>query len=130
MNIAFGELIGNFLGISPVANFAFIIELCRPICFHPVPSEHCTKSFCDKSGNYRFKDDWDCCHLIAEVLDPDGKVSRAQISNKLRQLGLKVAPRKKIRYGDEHEGEGQAVARVSDLHDSVDLEGSVLSRPL
>lgn len=78
----------------------------------------------------KFKDDWDCCRLIAEVLDPDGKVSRAQISNKLKQLGLKVAPRKKIRYGDEHEGEGQAVARVSDLHDSVDLEGSVLSRPL
>ncbi|KAM3729911.1 hypothetical protein ACB098_12G046900 [Castanea mollissima] len=77
----------------------------------------------------KFKDDRHCSRLIAEVLEPDGKVSPAQISNKLRQLGLKVAPRKKMRYDDDHDGDGKAVEIVSDLHNSDDMEGSLL-RPL
>ncbi|XP_050141072.1 uncharacterized protein LOC126617037 isoform X1 [Malus sylvestris] len=49
----------------------------------------------------KFKDDQNCSHLIAEALDRDGKVSSAQISNKLKQLGLKVARRKRIRKAQE-----------------------------
>uniref|UniRef100_A0A2N9IHE7 Reverse transcriptase zinc-binding domain-containing protein n=1 Tax=Fagus sylvatica TaxID=28930 RepID=A0A2N9IHE7_FAGSY len=71
----------------------------------------------------KFKDDRHCSRLIAEVLDPDGKVSPAQISNKLRQLGLKVAPRKKMRYVDKHEGDGKVAERVSNLHNSDDYGG-------
>ncbi|XP_059434637.1 uncharacterized protein LOC132167643 isoform X2 [Corylus avellana] len=78
----------------------------------------------------KFKDDRHCSRRIAEVLDSDGKVSPAQISNKLRQLGLRVAPRKKMRYVDEHEGEGKAAESVSNCHNSDDLEGSLLNRPL
>uniref|UniRef100_A0A7N2MHF7 Uncharacterized protein n=1 Tax=Quercus lobata TaxID=97700 RepID=A0A7N2MHF7_QUELO len=77
----------------------------------------------------KFKDDQHCSRLIAEVLEPDGKVSPAQISNKLRQLGLKVAQRKKMRYDDDHDGDGKAVEKVSNLHYSDDMEGSLL-RPL
>lgn len=87
------------------------------------------KSFLKKCGLFRFKDDRHCSRLIAEVLEPDGKVSPAQISNKLRQLGLKVAPRKKMRYDDDHDGDGKAVEKVSNLHNSDDMEGSLL-RPL
>ncbi|KAK2404509.1 timeless family protein [Trifolium repens] len=43
----------------------------------------------------KFKDDRNCSRRIAEVLDPDGKISPAQISNKLKKLGLTIAPRKK-----------------------------------
>ncbi|XP_062149653.1 uncharacterized protein LOC133858182 isoform X3 [Alnus glutinosa] len=78
----------------------------------------------------KFKDDQHCSCRIAEVLDPDGKVSPAQISNKLRQLGLKVAPRKKMRYVDEHEGEKKSAESISNCHNSDDLEGSLLNRPL
>lgn len=35
-----------------------------------------------------------CSRLIAEALDPDSKVSAVQVSNKLKQLGLKIAPKK------------------------------------
>jgi timeless len=44
---------------------------------------------------FRFKDDRNCSRRIAEVLDPDGKISPAQISNKLKKLGLTIASRKK-----------------------------------
>ncbi|KAK2457999.1 timeless family protein [Trifolium repens] len=43
----------------------------------------------------KFKDDRNCSRRIAEVLDPDGKISPAQISNKLKKLGLTIASRKK-----------------------------------
>ncbi|WJX20662.1 hypothetical protein P8452_10190 [Trifolium repens] len=43
----------------------------------------------------KFKDDRNCSRRIAEVLDPDGKISPAQISNNLKKLGLTIAPRKK-----------------------------------
>ncbi|KAF5451131.1 hypothetical protein F2P56_031424 [Juglans regia] len=75
----------------------------------------------------KFKDDQHCSHLIAKVIDPDGNVSPAQVSNKLRKLGLKVAPRKKMLYVDEHEGERKVVERP---HESDVLEGSSLSRTL
>lgn len=47
-------------------------------------------------NNLRYKDDRHCSRLIAEELDPDGKVSPVQVSNKLRRLGLRV-PRQKRR---------------------------------
>ncbi|XP_042980832.1 protein timeless homolog [Carya illinoinensis] len=75
----------------------------------------------------KFKDDQHCSRLIAEVIDPDGDVSPAQVSNKLRKLGLKVAPRKKMLYVDEHDRERKVVERP---HESDVLEGSSLSRTL
>ncbi|KAK1286793.1 hypothetical protein QJS10_CPA03g00256 [Acorus calamus] len=48
----------------------------------------------------RYKDDWKCSRLIAEALDPDGKVSPVQVSCKLKQLGLSVASRKKRLRGN------------------------------
>ncbi|CAA7024796.1 unnamed protein product [Microthlaspi erraticum] len=45
-----------------------------------------------------FKDDKDCSRLIAETLDPDGGISAAQVTNKLKQLGLEK--RKRHRRGD------------------------------
>ncbi|RVW37198.1 Protein timeless-like [Vitis vinifera] len=44
----------------------------------------------------KFKDDRHCSRLIAEALDPDCKVSPVQVSNKLKQLGLKIAPKKRM----------------------------------
>ncbi|KAL4019267.1 hypothetical protein IC575_022919 [Cucumis melo] len=49
----------------------------------------------------KFKEDRNCSKLIAENLDNDVKVSPAQVSNKLRQMGLKVFQRKKRQYADE-----------------------------
>ncbi|XP_038877780.1 protein timeless homolog [Benincasa hispida] len=49
----------------------------------------------------KFKEDRNCSKLIAENLDNDVKVSPAQVSNKLRQMGLKVSQRKKRQYADE-----------------------------
>ncbi|CAH8329047.1 unnamed protein product [Eruca vesicaria subsp. sativa] len=46
----------------------------------------------------RLKDDKDCSRLIAESLDPDGGISAAQVTNKLKQLGLQT--RKRLRRGD------------------------------
>ncbi|XP_072995580.1 uncharacterized protein [Typha latifolia] len=43
----------------------------------------------------RFRDDRRCGHLIAEALDPDGKISSTQVYRKLKQLGLRIATRKK-----------------------------------
>ncbi|KAF6997707.1 hypothetical protein CFC21_013904 [Triticum aestivum] len=42
----------------------------------------------------KYKDDRKCSHLIAEALDPSGKVSSAQISRKLTQLGLRSVTRR------------------------------------
>ncbi|CAH8279425.1 unnamed protein product [Arabidopsis lyrata] len=46
----------------------------------------------------RYKDDKNCSRLIAENLDPDGGISAAQVTNKLKQLGLET--RKRLRRGD------------------------------
>ncbi|KAL6848915.1 hypothetical protein ACP4OV_021498 [Aristida adscensionis] len=43
----------------------------------------------------RYKDDRKCSHLIAEALDPTGKISSAQVSRKLTQLGLRNVTRRK-----------------------------------
>ena len=50
----------------------------------------------DKYCCFRFKDDRHCSPLIAEALDPDCKVSPVRVSNKLKQLGLKIAPKKRM----------------------------------
>ncbi|KAH0688185.1 hypothetical protein KY290_019855 [Solanum tuberosum] len=42
----------------------------------------------------RYKDSQNCCDLIAEALDPDGKISPLQVNRALKQLGYKI-PRKK-----------------------------------
>uniref|UniRef100_A0A0D9WDU9 Timeless N-terminal domain-containing protein n=1 Tax=Leersia perrieri TaxID=77586 RepID=A0A0D9WDU9_9ORYZ len=42
----------------------------------------------------RYKDDRKCTHLIAEALDPSGKISSAQVSRKLTQLGLRNVMRR------------------------------------
>ncbi|XP_039799804.1 protein timeless homolog isoform X3 [Panicum virgatum] len=48
----------------------------------------------------KYKDERKCSHLIAEALDPTGKISSAQISRKLTQLGLRNAMwRKKVADG-------------------------------
>ncbi|OMO53292.1 Timeless protein [Corchorus capsularis] len=79
----------------------------------------------------KFKDYPNCSRLIAESLDPDGGISPAQVSNKLKQLGLKIAPRKRIRAdvrsfnaGADQEGGESA------LCDSNDLDGSSQRQPL
>ncbi|XVF12596.1 hypothetical protein REPUB_Repub08aG0132500 [Reevesia pubescens] len=79
----------------------------------------------------KFKDDPNCSRLIAKSLDPDGGISIAQVSNKLKQLGLKIAPKKKIRGG------GSTFTAGSDqqggertLHDPNDLEESSQRQPL
>ncbi|KAL6618755.1 hypothetical protein ACP70R_033894 [Stipagrostis hirtigluma subsp. patula] len=43
----------------------------------------------------KYKDDRKCSHLIAEALDPTGKISSAQVSRKLTQLGLRSVMRRK-----------------------------------
>ncbi|KAK8324286.1 hypothetical protein V6Z12_A12G288500 [Gossypium hirsutum] len=42
----------------------------------------------------KFKDHPNCSRLIADSLDPSGGVLPAQVSNKLKQLGLKLHQRK------------------------------------
>jgi len=71
------------------------------------------------------------------VLDPDGKISPAQISNTLKRLGLTVAPRRKM--GD-NDAEGPLSTSPNQLdgdtitgdtnHKSVNLEGSQLDEHL
>ncbi|KAF8726744.1 hypothetical protein HU200_019214 [Digitaria exilis] len=43
----------------------------------------------------KYKDDRKCSHLIAEALDPTGKIYSAQVSRKLTQLGLRNVIRRK-----------------------------------
>ncbi|MBA0875977.1 hypothetical protein Goshw_026901 [Gossypium schwendimanii] len=78
-----------------------------------------------------FKDHPNCSRLIADSLDPSGGVLPAQVSNKLKQLGLKVAPKKRIR------NDGRNFTSISDqqgggstLNDSNNLEGSSQRQPL
>ncbi|KAI4348017.1 hypothetical protein L6164_008780 [Bauhinia variegata] len=81
----------------------------------------------------KFKDDRHCSRRIAEVLDPDGKISPAQISNKLKKLGLKVAPRKRTGGAEEpvstslNQFESKGTTKgVTNIHKSANLEGSSL----
>ncbi|KAB5524209.1 hypothetical protein DKX38_021958 [Salix brachista] len=81
----------------------------------------------------KFKDDENCSRLIAESLDPDGQVSPAQVINKLKQLGLKVALKKRKRSvgrpfstNPDRLGEnGEIIEKESNLLNSIDLEGSL-----
>ncbi|CAJ1976983.1 unnamed protein product [Sphenostylis stenocarpa] len=85
----------------------------------------------------KFKDDRHCSRRIAEVLDPDGKISPAQISNTLKRLGLTAAPRRKM--GD-NDAEGLLSTSPNQLdggtitedtnHKSVNLEGNKLVQHL
>ncbi|KAL5131362.1 MADS-box protein SOC1 [Glycine soja] len=61
--------------------------------------------------NY-YPDDQHCSHRIAKVLDPDGKIPPAQISNMLKRLGLVVAPRRKMCDAD---AEGPLARKPKDL---------------
>lgn len=49
----------------------------------------------------QYKGNRRCSLMIAEALDPDGKISAAQVSRKLKQLGLKVAASKR-KSGDDN----------------------------
>ncbi|KAG4988796.1 hypothetical protein JHK82_031131 [Glycine max] len=85
----------------------------------------------------RFKDDQHCSHRIAEVLDLDGKISPAQISNMLKRLGLVVAPRRKMCDADAKGPlstspnllDGDKITGATN-HKSVNLEGSLLVQHL
>lgn len=44
----------------------------------------------------RYKDDKKCSRLIAEALDPEGKITAVQIYCKLKQLGLQTTRSKKL----------------------------------
>ncbi|GAV84903.1 TIMELESS domain-containing protein/TIMELESS_C domain-containing protein [Cephalotus follicularis] len=85
----------------------------------------------------KFKNDQNCCHLIAESLDPEGEVSAAQVYNKLKQLELRVAPKKRMRRAGgpfsvdpTQPWEGSSMERESALHNSINLEGSLRRQPL
>ncbi|XVF53482.1 hypothetical protein PTKIN_Ptkin05aG0102800 [Pterospermum kingtungense] len=79
----------------------------------------------------QFKDYPNCSHLIAESLDPDGGILPAQVSNKLKELGLKVAPKKRIRDSGRTLTTGSAQQEdKSTHHDSNDLEESSQRKPL
>ncbi|KAM1054750.1 hypothetical protein ACFX13_002113 [Malus domestica] len=79
----------------------------------------------------KFKDDQNCSHLIAEALDRDGKVSSAQISNKLKQLGLKVARRKRIRKAQESVSTGPSqIYGDGRVEEAVKTHSESKSQPL
>ncbi|KAH7651526.1 timeless protein [Dioscorea alata] len=44
----------------------------------------------------KYKDDARCNRLIAEAMDPDGKITAVHVSAKLRRLGLKISGRKRF----------------------------------
>ncbi|KAJ8499542.1 hypothetical protein OPV22_010094 [Ensete ventricosum] len=48
----------------------------------------------------KYKDDKKCSRLIAEALDPEGKITAVQIYRKLRQLGLQTTRSKKLACAD------------------------------
>nr|KYP74825.1 Protein timeless isogeny [Cajanus cajan] len=83
----------------------------------------------------KFKEDQQCSRRIAEVLDPDGKISPAQISNMLKRLGLTVTHKKKKGDGDgplstssPKQLDGDGITR--ETKKSVNSEGSLLVQPL
>ncbi|OAY48388.1 hypothetical protein MANES_06G155000v8 [Manihot esculenta] len=80
----------------------------------------------------KFKDDGNCSRLIAESLDPTCHISPAQVFNKLKQLGLKVASKRRMRGVDKtssisnQPGEkGRTTEKESDLRNSIDFEGTM-----
>lgn len=80
----------------------------------------------------KYKDNRHCSRLIAEELDPDGKVSPVQVSNKLRRLGLRVLRQKRrLQAGGpiQLEEEG-ARGDENDLSKNEFEESSALRQPL
>ncbi|KAL6610758.1 hypothetical protein ACP70R_040727 [Stipagrostis hirtigluma subsp. patula] len=65
----------------------------------------------------KYKDDRKCSHQIAEALDPTGKISSAQVSRKLTQLGLRSVMRRK-KAADESLSTGDMAAEPQS--DSLD----------
>ncbi|XP_010537125.1 PREDICTED: uncharacterized protein LOC104811936 [Tarenaya hassleriana] len=72
----------------------------------------------------KFKDAKNCSQLIAQSLDPDGRVSAAQITNKLKQLGLLA--RKRIRHSKSSLEETQA---KNGNDDSNQVEATSFDQP-
>ncbi|KAM6586710.1 hypothetical protein CsatA_009315 [Cannabis sativa] len=85
----------------------------------------------------KFNNSQNCSGLIAEELDPDGKISSFQVSKKLKQLGLRCASRKRIRKSGERnsfeanklDGEERVVETSGTIHNSNDSEQTLLSQP-
>ncbi|XAR52266.1 hypothetical protein NMG60_11020233 [Bertholletia excelsa] len=82
----------------------------------------------------KYKDNRQCSHLIAEAIDPDGKISPAQVSNKLKQLGLHIQPKKRTLKagGSSQHSEGEEELQNKKNHPNNDElnENSSLSQPL
>ncbi|XP_073310909.1 uncharacterized protein [Primulina huaijiensis] len=66
----------------------------KPNGGYPVLDDELQGKFCDLYE--RFKDNSDCCQLIAGELDPTGNISAMRISKMLKQLGFKVPAKKKM----------------------------------
>ncbi|CAL4901739.1 unnamed protein product [Urochloa decumbens] len=74
----------------------------------------------------KYKDDRKCSHLIAEALDSTGKISSAQVSRKITQLGLRNAMRrKKVANGSLSSGD----LATESQNDSLDLKHMLGERP-
>ncbi|KAH7853622.1 hypothetical protein Vadar_004796 [Vaccinium darrowii] len=79
----------------------------------------------------KYKDNRHCSRLIAEELDPDGKVSPVQVSNKLRRLGLRVTQQKRrLQAGGPIQLEEEGARGDGDLSKTQFEESSALRRPL
>ncbi|KAL7003535.1 hypothetical protein U1Q18_004688 [Sarracenia purpurea var. burkii] len=78
----------------------------------------------------KYKNNRHCSRLIAEELDPDGKVSPAQISNKLRRLGLVVPPKKMMLQARAsiQPGEEGALQNENNLPNNNELKESTTVR--
>ncbi|KAG9141695.1 hypothetical protein Leryth_025341 [Lithospermum erythrorhizon] len=64
----------------------------------------------------RFKDDQQCCYLIAQALDENGNISAVQISRTLKKLGCNIPHKARttiIRNADDRSGD-----KLSSLNDS------------
>lgn len=80
-----------------------------------------------KSLYEKYKEDRHCACLIEKSLDPDGNVSPAQVSNKLKQLGLKVE-KKRMLSADDGKMMSEKENTLADLEESSLLERSTHSR--
>ncbi|XP_012090145.1 protein timeless homolog isoform X2 [Jatropha curcas] len=86
----------------------------------------------------KYKDDSNCSRLIAESLDSTGHISPVQVFNKLKQLGLKVVPKKRMRHADrtfsstssQPEEKGRMAEKENDLNSSVDVDRTLLKQSL
>ncbi|XP_047265359.1 protein timeless homolog isoform X1 [Capsicum annuum] len=74
----------------------------------------------------RYKDSQNCCDLIAEALDPDGKISSLQVTRALKQLGYKI-PRKRKTF-NKPENKKQVLESEIRLQNSDILEEGTSQR--